>query len=121
VVAKLACGATLSATREFAWLAWVVNLLVVAVMITTRELLAPFVATPFISRDNYPTNLCYSPYMVTQKSAKCCANLKFSVALELCQRMEAWLNRLFTYAPSKISAESPLEEPMHTHRKGHYE
>ena len=59
--AKLACGATFSATREFAWLAWVVNLLVVAVMITTREPLAPFVATPFISRDNYPTNVCYSP------------------------------------------------------------
>ena len=59
--AKLACGATLSATREFAWLAWVVNLLVVAVKITTRELLAPFVATHFISRDNYPTNVCYSP------------------------------------------------------------
>ena len=59
--AKLACGATLSATREFAWLAWVVNLLVVAVMITTREPLAPIVATHFISRHNYPTNVCYSP------------------------------------------------------------
>ena len=55
------CGATLSATREFVGRAWVLNSLVVAVMITTRELLAPFVATPFISRDNYPTNVCYSP------------------------------------------------------------
>jgi len=44
-----------------AGLARVLNSLVVAVMITTPELLAPFVATPFISRDNYPTNLCYSP------------------------------------------------------------
>ena len=74
--AKLACGATLSATREFVGLAWVLNLLVVAVMITTRELLAPFVATPFISRDNYPTNLCYSPYVVTQKSAKSDTNFQ---------------------------------------------
>ena len=45
--------------------------------------------------------------MVSQKSSKCGANFKFPVALEICQRMEAWLNRLFTYAPSKISAESP--------------
>ena len=39
---------------------WVVNLYVVAVMITTREPLAPIVATHFISRHNYPTNVCYS-------------------------------------------------------------
>ena len=58
--AKLACGATLSATREFAWLAWVVNLHVVAVMITTREPLALIVATHFISRHNYLTKVCYS-------------------------------------------------------------
>ena len=59
--AKLACGATLSATREFVGLAWVLNLHVVAVMITTREPLAPIVATHFILRHNYPTNVCYSP------------------------------------------------------------
>ena len=35
--AKLACGATLSATREFVGLARVLNSLVVAAMITTRE------------------------------------------------------------------------------------
>jgi hypothetical protein len=36
------CGATLSATREFAGLAQVLNPLVVVAMITTRELLAPY-------------------------------------------------------------------------------
>ena len=40
--AKLACGATLSATREFAGLVQVLNSLVVVAMITTRELLAPW-------------------------------------------------------------------------------
>ena len=42
VVAKLACGATLSATREFAGLVRLQNSLVVAAMITTCELLAPY-------------------------------------------------------------------------------
>ena len=36
------CGATLSATREFAGLVRVLNSLVVVAMITTRELLAPY-------------------------------------------------------------------------------
>ena len=36
------CGATLSATREFAGLVQVLNSLVVVAMITTRELLAPW-------------------------------------------------------------------------------
>ena len=37
VIANLACGASLSATREFAGLAWLLNSLVVVAMITTRE------------------------------------------------------------------------------------
>ena len=41
VIANLACGASLSATREFAWLAWLLNSLVVVAMITTRETLSP--------------------------------------------------------------------------------
>jgi hypothetical protein len=42
VGAKLACGATLSATREFVGVARLRNSLVVEAMITTRELLAPY-------------------------------------------------------------------------------
>jgi len=49
--AKLACGATLSATREFVGLAWVVNLLGVAVMITTRELLATWGLGIYFARE----------------------------------------------------------------------
>ena len=41
VGAKLTCGATLSVTREFAGLAWLLNSLVAVAMITTREPLSP--------------------------------------------------------------------------------
>ena len=56
--AKLACGATLSATREFVGLARVRNSLVVVAMITTRELLAPWGLSIYFTGQFFARPLC---------------------------------------------------------------
>ena len=56
--AKLACGATLSATREFVGVARLRNSLVVAAMITTRELLAPYELGIYFAGQFFARSFC---------------------------------------------------------------
>ncbi len=118
--AKLACGATLSATRELAMSAGSATC-ALGGRYLFRELITPQICVIHLKSLAKIRQMCHKLSNFPLRFAISGAYSSKLTGDHSTINAKRGLERLFTYAPLEIFAESPLEEPIHFRREAHYE